>query len=73
MVAFNIKGSHPHDISTIIDNYGVAIRAGQHCCGPLMELLEIDGSARASIAMYPDYKDIDNFIIALEKSLSLFK
>ncbi len=73
LVAFNIKGSHPHDISTIIDNYGVAIRAGQHCCGPLMELLEIDGSARASIAMYTDYKDIDNFIIALEKSLSLFK
>ena len=73
IVTFNVKDQHPHDISTIIDNYGVAIRAGQHCCGPLMDLLGINASARASIAMYTSEKDIDNFIEALEKSISLFK
>ena len=73
IITFNVEGQHPHDISTIIDNYGVAIRAGQHCCGPLMDLLGINASARASIAMYTNQQDIDNFIEALEKSISLFK
>ena len=72
IVTFNIEGHHPHDISTIIDNYGVAIRAGQHCCGPLMDLLGINASARASIAMYTNQQDIDNFIEALERSIALF-
>ena len=73
LVSFNVKGTHSHDLSTIIDNYGIAVRAGQHCCGPLMELLGINSSARASIAMYTNKKDIDNFITALEKSILLFK
>ena len=73
IVTFNVKDQHPHDISTIIDNYGIAIRAGQHCCGPLMDLLGINASARASIAMYTNKEDIDNFIEALERSISLFK
>ena len=73
IVTFNVKDQRPHDISTIIDNYGIAIRAGQHCCGPLMELLGINSTARASIAMYTNKKDIDNFIEALERSISLFK
>ena len=73
IVTFNVEGQHPHDISTIIDNYGVAIRAGQHCCGPLMDLLGINASARASIAMYTNQQDIDNFIEALERSIALFK
>ncbi len=72
IVTFNVEGQHPHDISTIIDNYGVAIRAGQHCCGPLMDLLGINASARASIAMYTNQQDIDNFIEALERSIALF-
>ena len=49
------------------------IRAGQHCCGPLMDLLGINASARASIAMYTNQQDIDNFIEALERSIALFK
>ena len=73
LVSFNVKGTHPHDLSTIIDNYGIAVRAGQHCCGPLMDHLGINSSARASIAMYTNKKDIDNFITALEKSILLFK
>ena len=73
LVSFNAKGTHPHDLSTIIDNYGIAVRAGQHCCGPLMDHLGINSSARASIAMYTNKKDIDNFITALEKSILLFK
>ena len=73
IVTFNVEGQHPHDISTIIDNYGVAIRAGQHCCGPLKDLLGINASARASIAMYTNQQDIDNFIEALERSIALFK
>ena len=73
ILSFNVEGQHPHDISTIIDNYGVALRAGRHCCGPLMDLLGINACARASIAMYTNKKDIDNLIEGLDRSISLFK
>jgi len=51
----------------------VALRAGRHCCGPLMDLLGINACARASIAMYTNKKDIDNLIEGLDRSISLFK
>ncbi len=73
ILSFNVEGQHPHDISTIIDNYGVALRAGRHCCGRLMDLLGINACARASIAMYTNKKDIDNLIEGLDRSISLFK
>ena len=73
ILSFNVEGQHPHDISTIIDNYGVALRAGRHCCGLLMDLLGINACARASIAMYTNKKDIDNLIEGLDRSISLFK
>lgn len=66
------NGAHPHDISTILDKMGVAVRAGQHCAGPLMEHLGINASCRASFAMYTTHADVDALVAALEFSHELF-
>ena len=58
-MSFTIKGIHPHDIATILDDDGVAIRAGHHCCQILHEKLGIPASARASIGVYNSKEDID--------------
>ena len=67
ILSFNIKGIHPHDVASMLDNYGVAVRAGHHCCMPLMKRLGISGTVRASLYFYNTYEDIDKFILALEK------
>jgi len=72
IISFSVEGSHPHDIATIIDNYGVAIRAGHHCAQPLMNFLGVTSTARASIGMYTSKEDIDNLIISLEKAIKIF-
>ena len=59
IMSFTIKGIHPHDIATILDDDGVAIRAGHHCCQILHDKLGIAASARASIGVYNDKEDID--------------
>ena len=72
IISFSVEGSHPHDIATVIDNYGVAIRAGHHCAQPLMNFLGVTSTARASIGMYTSKEDIDNLIISLEKAIKIF-
>ena len=64
--------THPHDIATLIDREGVAIRAGHHCCQPLLKFLNVNSTARASIGMYTDKNDIDIFIKALDKAITFF-
>jgi len=66
------NGAHAHDISTILDKRGVAVRAGQHCAGPLMEHLGINASCRASFAMYNTTAEVDTLIDALEFCHELF-
>ncbi len=66
------NGAHAHDISTILDKKGVAVRAGQHCVGPLMEHLGINASCRASFAMYNTRAEVDALIDALEFCHELF-
>ena len=61
VISFTIKGIHPHDISTIVDEEGVAIRAGHHCCQVLHERLNLIATARASIGVYNNKEDIDIF------------
>jgi len=72
MVSFTINGSHPHDIATIVDKEGVAIRAGQHCTQPLLDFFNLSSTARASIGMYTNKNDIDIFINSLNKAISFF-
>ena len=72
MVSFTVDGSHPHDIATIVDKEGVAIRAGQHCTQPLLDFFNLSSTARASIGMYTNKSDIDIFINSLNKAISFF-
>ncbi len=65
-------GAHAHDISTILDKRGVAVRAGQHCAGPLMEHLGVNASCRASFAMYNTEAEVDALVDALEFCHELF-
>ena len=67
VVAFTVTGAHPHDIATIVDRDGVAIRSGHHCAEPLHRRFGVDASARASLALYNDDADIDALIGSLAR------
>ena len=73
VISFTIKGIHPHDISTIVDEEGVAIRAGHHCCQILHERLNLSATARASIGIYNNKEDIDILCDAIEKCRKVFE
>jgi cysteine desulfurase / selenocysteine lyase len=70
--AFTVDGLHPHDVSTIIDRSGVAIRAGHHCAQPLMTRLGVSATCRASFAMYSTKAEVDALVTALTKAHDLF-
>ena len=63
---------HPHDVATILDDEGVAIRAGHHCAQPLMELLGVPATARASFAAHSDASDIEALVRGVEKVKRIF-
>ena len=68
VLAFNLEGVHPHDLAQIVDKYGVAIRAGQHCTQPLMEAFGIHSSARASFGIYNTVAEADQLVEAVRKA-----
>ena len=70
--SFTVDGLHPHDISTIVDRSGVAIRAGHHCAQPLMDRLGVTATCRASFAMYNTLDEVDALVAALTKAHDLF-
>ncbi len=72
VISFTIDNVHPHDISTILDSEGIAIRAGHHCAQPLMRKLQVQSTARASFYLYNDKSDVEALASALEKSVSIF-
>jgi cysteine desulfurase/selenocysteine lyase len=72
VLSFALEGVHPHDVGTVLDREGVAIRAGHHCCQPLMERLGVPATARASLALYNTRGDIDRLSAALETARRLF-
>jgi len=72
VVAFNVDDVHPSDLSTILDHYGVAIRAGHHCAQPLMRILNVSSTARASYYLYNDKEEIDTFIEAIAEARKYF-
>ena len=72
VVSFTMDCAHPHDISTIIDNDGVAIRAGHHCAQPLMDFYDLPSTARASVGIYNTREEFDALAISLEKVNRIF-
>jgi len=70
--SFTVDGLHPHDVSTIIDRSGVAVRAGHHCAQPLMQRLGVTATCRASFAMYSTRAEVDVLVAALTKAHDLF-
>jgi cysteine desulfurase/selenocysteine lyase len=73
IIAFNIAGAHPHDVATILDRSGVAVRAGHHCAQPLMRRLGQTATARASFAAYNTHDEIDAFVRGLRKAHDMLK
>lgn len=73
VVSFNIDGIHPHDLGTVLDHQGVAIRTGHHCAMPVMEFFGIAGTARASLALYNNRQDIDQLVAALQTAIGMFR
>ncbi len=71
-LSFNVKGIHPHDVSSILDGCNVAIRAGHHCAQPLLTWLGVESCCRASVAFYNDAADIDALIDGLTTVWSMF-
>ena len=72
IMSFDVDGAHPHDISTVLDRSGVAVRAGTHCCEPLMARFGVTSTCRASFGMYNDRGDVDRLVEALYKARSMF-
>jgi cysteine desulfurase/selenocysteine lyase len=70
--SFSVEGLHPHDVSTIVDRSGVALRAGHHCAQPLMERLGVTATCRASFALYNTMAEVDALVKALTKAKELF-
>jgi cysteine desulfurase/selenocysteine lyase len=72
VLSFTLGGIHPHDIATILDREGVAIRAGNHCTQPLMKSLGVPATARASFALYNTKEEVDTLVSAIIKTQDLF-
>jgi len=72
LITFNLDGVHPHDLATILDMNGIAIRAGHHCAQPLMKWLQCTATARASFYMYNSKEDVDAFVAGLRMAKEYF-
>ena len=73
ILSFVMDGIHPHDLGTILDHHGVAIRTGHHCAMPVMDRYAIPATARASFAMYNTREEVDKFIMAVIAASQVFK
>ena len=73
VVSLNIDGVHQHDVGTILDQEGIAIRAGHHCCEPFMQKLDLPGTVRASFYIYNGPEDVDALEQGLQKVMQIFK
>jgi cysteine desulfurase/selenocysteine lyase len=72
VISFTLEGVHPHDLGTILDDEGVAVRTGHHCAMPLMEFFDVPATARASFGCYTDDADIDQLLRALGRAREVF-
>jgi cysteine desulfurase/selenocysteine lyase len=72
VISFTLEGAHPHDIATLLDRQGIAVRAGHHCAQPLMERLGVNSTARASFAAYTSLGEIDALVAGLNRVREFF-
>lgn len=72
IISFVMPTAHPHDIGTILDRQGIAVRAGHHCAQPVMERFDVPGTVRASFGIYNDFEDVDRLVDGLKKVVDLF-
>ena len=72
ILSFEIGGVHPHDVATIMDEAGVAIRAGHHCAQPLMAHLGVEATARASFGIYSNESDVEALVRGIERVRKIF-
>ncbi len=72
VLSFTIEGIHPHDIGTILDQQGIAIRAGHHCAQPVMKFFDVPATARASFAFYNTRQEVDKLADAIQKVIEVF-
>ncbi|MCY8864398.1 cysteine desulfurase SufS [Bacillus spizizenii] len=72
LVTFNLDDVHPHDVATVLDAEGIAVRAGHHCAQPLMKWLDVTATARASFYLYNTVEEIDKLVEALQKTKEYF-
>jgi cysteine desulfurase/selenocysteine lyase len=72
ILSFDVEGIHPHDLATVLDRHGVAVRAGHHCAQPLMEKLDLAATTRASLGVYNDERDIDALVDAIRAAQAMF-
>ena len=70
VISFTIDQANAHDIGTLLDQQGIAVRTGHHCTMPLMQHLGVDGTIRASFSLYSDSSDVDRLLHGIEKSMS---
>jgi cysteine desulfurase/selenocysteine lyase len=71
IIAFNVEGIHHYDLGTLLDTQGVAVRTGHHCTQPIMTALGVEGTVRASLALYNTKADIDSLVAAIKKALKM--
>ncbi|NRA94795.1 MAG: cysteine desulfurase [Planctomycetes bacterium] len=72
VISFEVDGIHPHDLGTVLDREGVAIRAGHHCAQPVMQFYGVPATARASMAFYNTKAELDTLVVAINKAQELF-
>ena len=71
VISFLVEGAHAHDLATLLDLEGVAVRSGQHCAHPLLQSYGVAATCRASLAFYNTHDEIEQFISALKKARNL--
>ncbi len=72
ILAFTLDCAHPHDVGTVLDNVGIAVRTGHHCCMPLMRRLGVPATVRASLGLYNTTEEIDRLVSGVRKVKELF-
>lgn len=73
VISFTVDGIHPHDLGTVLDQQGVAIRTGHHCAMPVMDFFGLAGTARASMAFYNTERDVDQLIAGIEVAIRMLR
>ena len=73
VLSFNVKGIHPYDLGSILDQMGIAVRTGHHCAQPIMDFYKIPGTVRASFSFYNTKEEIDSMLVALKRAISMLQ